>query len=155
VGNLGGSGVLTKRGKYGLKALVNLARSGSRRPSQIADIASAENISKKFLDAILRDLKTAGFVLSRKGPGGGYSLARPADQIMIGPVVRALDGPLAPIACASVTAYQPCDDCPSPADCAVRLTMLRVRDATALVLDNTSLAEMASVEEEELQRGAA
>ncbi|WP_237151755.1 RrF2 family transcriptional regulator [Oryzibacter oryziterrae] len=136
--------MLTNKGKYGLKALVHLARVDADKPTLIADIAKAENISKKFLDAILRDLKNAGFVRSWKGPGGGYALAKPAGDIMIGPVVRALDGPLAPIACASRTAFQPCDDCTDLNGCAVRLTMIEVRDAMAAVLDKLSLAEMSA-----------
>jgi len=135
--------VLTNKGKYGLKAMVHLARLSVGATVQSAEIASTEHISKKFLDAILLDLKNAGFVRSKKGPGGGYALARPAQDIVVGAIVRALDGPLAPIACASRTAYQPCDDCDDLAACAVRLTMLEVRDAMAEVLDRLSLADMA------------
>lgn len=136
--------MLTNKGKYGLKAMVHLARLPVGATVQSAEIARAEHISKKFLDAILLDLKNAGFVRSKKGPGGGYTLARPAQDIVVGAIVRALDGPLAPIACASRTAYQPCDDCDDLAACAVRLTMLEVRDAMAEVLDHMSLADMAA-----------
>lgn len=135
--------MLTNKGKYGLKAMVHLARLPVGATVQSAEIASTEHISKKFLDAILLDLKNAGFVRSKKGPGGGYTLARPAEEIVVGAIVRALDGPLAPIACASRTAYQPCDDCDDLTACAVRLTMLEVRDAMAEVLDRLSLADMA------------
>lgn len=135
--------MLTNKGKYGLKAMVHLARLPVGATEQSAEIASTEHISKKFLDAILLDLKNAGFVRSKKGPGGGYTLARPAEEIVVGAIVRALDGPLAPIACASRTAYQPCDDCDDLTACAVRLTMLEVRDAMAEVLDRLSLADMA------------
>lgn len=134
--------MLTNKGKYGLKALVHLARLEAGRTAQAAEIAAVESIPKKFLDAILLDLRNAGFVRSKKGPGGGYALAREAKEIAVGAVVRALDGPLAPIACASRTAYQPCDDCRDLKACAVRLTMLEVRDAMAQVLDGMSLAEM-------------
>ena len=134
--------MLTNKGKYGLKAMVHLAGVPAGATVQSAEIATAEQISKKFLDAILLDLRNAGFVRSKKGPGGGYALARPAEEIIVGAVVRALDGPLAPIACASRTAYQPCDDCADLAACAVRLTMLEVRDAMAAVLDRMSLADM-------------
>ncbi|MBS1181765.1 MAG: Rrf2 family transcriptional regulator [Proteobacteria bacterium] len=134
--------MLTKKGKYGLKALVYLARSEQGKAIQVAEIAERETISKKFLDAIMRDLKNAGFVRSWKGPGGGFALSRPAAEIVIGPVVRALDGPLAPIACASRTAFQPCDDCGDLRTCAVRLVMTEVRDAMAAVLDGTTLQDM-------------
>ena len=141
--------MLTNKGKYGLKAMVHLARLPAGETVQSAEIAGAEQISKKFLDAILLDLRNAGFVRSKKGPGGGYALARPAEEIVVGGIVRALDGPLAPIACASRTAYQPCDDCRDLAACVVRLTMLEVRDAMAAVLDRMSLADMAAKSEAE------
>ena len=134
--------MLTKKGKYGLKALVHLARSEPGKAVQVAEIATQENISKKFLDAIMRDLKNAGFVRSWKGPGGGFALSRPASEIVIGQAVRALDGPLAPIACASRTAFQPCDDCGDLQTCSVRIVMTEVRDAMAEVLDRTTLADM-------------
>lgn len=145
--------MLTNKGKYGLKAMVHLARLPAGETVQSAEIAAAEQISKKFLDAILLDLRNAGFVRSKKGPGGGYALARPAEEIVVGAIVRALDGPLAPIACASRTAYQPCDDCRDLAACAVRLTMLEVRDAMAAVLDRLSLADMAARAETARERG--
>ncbi len=134
--------MLTRKGKYGLKALVHLARAEPGKAVQVAEIADKENISKKFLDAIMRDLKNAGFVRSWKGPGGGFALSRLPEEIPVGAVVRALDGPLAPIACASRTAFQPCTDCGDKRTCAVRIIMLEVRDATAGVLDHATLASM-------------
>ena len=135
--------MLTKKGKYGLKALVHLAQLPPGQTAFVLDIATKNNISKKFLDAILLELRNTGVLRSKKGPGGGYALARPSSEIMIGQVVRTLDGPLAPIRCASQTAYQPCDDCVSNEDCQVRLSMIEVRDAIASVLDNLSLEEFA------------
>ena len=133
--------MLTKKGKYGLKALVHLSGLPVGQLAFVNDIAVANNIPKKFLDAILGELRNAGFVLSRKGKEGGYRLARPASEIKIGHVVRVLDGPLAPIPCASKTRYQPCTDC-DVATCQIRHLMLDVRNAIAEVLDNTSLTQM-------------
>lgn len=133
--------MLTKKGKYGLKALVYLSRIPVGQLAFVGDIATRNNIPKKFLDAILGELRNAGFVQSRKGKEGGYRLARPASEIKIGHVVRVLDGPLAPISCASRTRYQRCDDC-DEATCEVRHMMLEVRHAIAEVLDNRSLAAM-------------
>jgi Rrf2 family protein len=132
----------TAKGKYGLKALVRIAALPSGETIQATDIAEATNIPKKFLDAILGELRNAGIVYSKKGPGGGYMLAREPEQIQIGHVIRTLDGPLAPIACASRTAYHPCPDCRSIKACAVRLAMTRVRDATSEILDRMSVADM-------------
>lgn len=133
--------MLTKKGKYGLKALAALAEIPEGQLAFVGDIAKANNIPKKFLDAILAELRNAGFVYSRKGKMGGYCLARPSDEIKIGHVVRVLDGPLAPIPCASKTRYQPCNDC-DEATCQIRHLMLDVRNAIADVLDNTSLTQM-------------
>jgi Rrf2 family protein len=149
--------MLTKKGKYGLKALVHLAyRPGEL--SMVNEIAVANNIPKKFLDAILAELRNAGFVYSRKGKLGGYMLARAPDEIHIGHVVRVLDGPLAPIPCASKTRYQPCDDC-DVATCQIRHMMLDVRNAVAEVLDNTTLTQLRDgsgmlLEQEEVKQPA-
>src|SRR5579872_687772 len=134
--------VLTKKGKYGLKAMVHLAGLAPSELAQVADIAETNSISKKFLDHILTELRHAGLVYSKKGKGGGYALARPANEILVGAIVRALDGPLAPIPCASVTAFRPCDDCDDLKSCSVRLIMVEARNAIASVLDHTTLAEM-------------
>jgi len=134
--------VLTNKGKYGLKALVHLA---GLRPGELAlvsDIAERNEIPKKFLDAILGELRNAGFVRSKKGKGGGYALARSPQDIRVGHIVRVLDGPLAPVPCASRTSYRRCDDCVDEERCSVRLMMLEVRDAMATVLDNCTLAQM-------------
>ena len=134
--------VLTNKGKYGLKAMVHLAGLEAGALAQVADIAETNSISKKFLDHILTELRHAGLVYSKKGKGGGYALTRPASEIRVGAIVRALDGPLAPISCASVTAFRPCDDCGDLRSCAVRLVMVEARNAIAMVLDNRTLAEM-------------
>jgi Rrf2 family protein len=134
--------VLTKKGKYGLKAMVHLARLPPGRPVPVLDIASTEKIPKKFLDAILCELRNSGFVTSKMGKGGGYTLARTPAMISVGDIVRALDGPLAPLPCASRTRYQSCDDCRDEARCAVRLVMLDAQRALSEVLDNCTLAQM-------------
>ena len=133
--------MLTRKGKYGLKALVHLAHLPPGNLAFISEIAVANNIPKKFLDAILGELRNAGFVQSRKGKEGGYRLSRPAAEIKIGHVIRVLDGPLAPFPCASRTQYQRCDDC-DEATCQVRHMLLDVRAAIAEVLDSRSLADM-------------
>ena len=130
--------MLTKKGKYGLKALIHLARLESGETAFVADIAAKNNISKKFLDTILLELRNGGLLRSKKGPGGGYALSKPANEIFI----RILDGPLAPIRCASKTAFEPCEDCDHPQDCQIRATMTDVRDAIASILDNMSLEEL-------------
>ena len=135
--------MLTNKGKYGLKALVHLAGLPNGASAQSNEIARTNNIPKKFLDTILGELRLGGFVQSKKGKGGGYMLARRADEIFVGAAIRTLDGPLAPIGCASRLSYQPCGDC-DVATCPVRLLMTEVRDAIARRLDATTLTEMRS-----------
>jgi Rrf2 family protein len=134
--------MLTNKGKYGLKAMSHLAGMPTGQPALVADIAAANSIPKKFLDAILGELRTAGFVHSKKGRGGGYTLARSPDEIRIGDIVRALDGMLAPIGCASRNFYRRCEDCDRTKACGVRIVMAQARDAISSVLDARTLSDM-------------
>jgi Rrf2 family protein len=138
--------MLTKKGKYGLKALIALAQLPEGKTAFSAEIARSNQIPKKFLDSILLELRNAGILRSRKGPSGGYSLLLPASQVRIGHAIRVIDGPLAPIRCASRTAYEGCDDCLDPATCLVRRAMTEVRDAMSAILDQLTLEQMAKAE---------
>ena len=133
--------MLSQKAKYALRALLVLAANTEDVPVHIADIATSQNISRKFLEATLLELRKRGILASRRGRGGGYRLARPADQITFGEIIRIIDGPLAPVPCASVTAFHLCPDCPIPQRCSIRWLMQQVRDATAGVLDNCTLAD--------------
>ena len=133
---------LTKRGEYGLKALIDLAaQADPQSATQIKDIAQRQQIPVKFLEQILLTLKNAGVLRSRAGLGGGYYLAKAPSEITLGQVVRLLDGPLAPIPCVSQTAYERCV-CDDEATCGLRLAMLDVRNAIADILDQTTLADV-------------
>jgi Rrf2 family protein len=134
--------MLSKKAKYGLKALIRLGQERGKGPILISDLAKTERIPKKFLESILLDLKNQGILESRRGKGGGYLLAKPPREIFIGNVIRRLEGPLALVPCASVTAYRPCDDCVDERSCGIRLVMKEVRDATARILDRTTLADL-------------
>jgi Rrf2 family protein len=107
------------------------------------EIAEMQNIPKKFLDAILIELKNHGLIYSKKGLNGGYSLGRKANSIVVGDVIRVIDGPLAPIACASKTRYRPCDDCVDEASCRVKKVMQEAQQALSSVFDAITLEEMA------------
>lgn len=134
--------MLSKKAKYAIKALLRLADHEQGEPMRIADLARMEQIPPKFLEFILLGLKNNGVLQSRKGKGGGYLLARDPATIYLGQIVRMFDGPLAPVPCASQTAYVRCRDCQNEEVCGVRLAMKEVRDATAKVLDGTSLASL-------------
>jgi Rrf2 family protein len=135
---------LSKRGEYGLRAMMMLAapdEQGQPTAMQIREISERENIPAKFLEQILLALKNAGLLHSRMGVGGGYHLARPAGEISLGQIVRVLDGPLAPVKCVSQMAYEPCG-CPDEETCGLRLSMSDVRNAIADIMDHTSLADV-------------
>jgi Rrf2 family protein len=134
--------MLSKKAKYALQACIALAGETTSRPVLIADIAEKDGIPKKFLEIILLDLRNSGVLASRKGKGGGYFLARAPGTIMIGQIVRLMDGPLAPVPCVSQTAYQPCSDCQNEKVCGIRMVMKDVRDAIAGILDQTSLQDV-------------
>jgi Rrf2 family protein len=134
--------MLSKKAKYAIKALIALAEREDEEPMRIADLAAAEQIPPKFLELILLGLRNHGILQSRKGKGGGYRLARDSADIYLGQIVRIFDGPLAPVPCASQTAYVRCADCADQAVCGVHLAMKEVRDATARVLDGTSVASL-------------
>ena len=133
---------LSKRGEYGLRAMIILAdvqKNSSAGMIQIKEISAREGIPAKFLEQILLALKNAGLVHSKMGIGGGYYLARAPKEITLGQIVRTLDGPLAPIKCVSQTAYEPCG-CPDEETCGLRMVMGDVRNAISNILDNTTLA---------------
>ena len=134
--------MLSRKAKYALRALSTLALA---EPAQLQArrIAQEAKVPEKFLESILVELRNAGLVTSKRGTVGGHSLAKPAETIMVGDVVRIIDGPIAPLRCASITAYQPCADCIDPQTCALRDLMGDVRDAMSSIIDKRSLLELA------------
>jgi len=133
---------LSRRGEYALKALLELASRGSSAGATTPEIARKAQIPEPFLNQIMLTLKNAGVLRSRRGAHGGYTLNRPPEEITLGEVARLMDGPLAPIPCASVTAYEPCPTCEEPDTCKLRIIMRTVRDAIAGILDHTTLADV-------------
>jgi Rrf2 family protein len=133
---------MSRKARYGLRALYALSAEEGRGPAVIADLAERERIPHKFLETILLELKNAGILKSKKGKGGGYSLARPPEQITMGQVIRIIDGPLAPIPCVSERAFVRCEECVDEATCGTRQVMKKVRDAIAAILDSTTLADV-------------
>jgi len=144
---------VSKRGEYALRSLINLgiAQELGRSQLQIRELAEKENIPIKFLEAILLDLNRGGFLDSKRGKGGGYFLKKSMNKIKIGDVVRYIDGPLAPISCASVSAYAPCS-CPDEAHCGLRLLMVDVRNAISDILDKYTLQNVVDVTLRKIKR---
>jgi len=134
--------MLSKKTKYGIKALVYLARQENRNPVQISVISKSENISRKFLESILLTLRKDGILGSKKGKSGGYYLLKDPKEIPMTSVMRLLEGPIAMVPCVSLNFYEKCDDCPDENACAVHNVMLKVRDNTLEIFRNTSLADL-------------
>jgi Rrf2 family protein len=133
---------LSKKARYALQAIYALAADDARGPVLIADLAERERIPRKFLEAILLELRNAGILHSKKGKGGGYSLARSPREITLGQIIRVIDGPLAPVPCVSERAYERCEGCVNEETCGTRMVMKEVRDAISKILDARSVADV-------------
>ena len=144
--------LISKKTKYALQALVNLAEQPGGQPVLISELARAERIPKKFLEFILLSLRKGGVLQSKIGKGGGYYLSLPPAKVSIGMVVRILEGDLAPVQCLSETNYARCEECGDEATCGIRLVMVDVNRALSAVLDSLTLADM--VERSEAARAS-
>ncbi|MFO1121351.1 MAG: Rrf2 family transcriptional regulator [Hyphomicrobiales bacterium] len=136
--------MISQRARYAFKAVVALARAPAGTGLQIRQLSERENLPRKFLEQILLTLKAAGYISSRRGRDGGYELLKPADLIYIGPLLRAVDGPIAPLPCLSRTAYRRCEDCRDEASCELRIAFARAYQNYLSMLENTTLAEVMS-----------
>ena len=138
--------MLAHKTRYALRALLYLAEETEGDPVQLASIATSQRVPPKYLELIMLDLKKAGLVKSVRGPRGGYRLAREPKEISFGEIVRAMEGPIALVPCASVNYYAPCGDCHDEATCAIRRAFAILRDRSSELLEGISLAEAAGWE---------
>jgi Rrf2 family protein len=135
--------MLSRKTKYAINALVYLAReSKDGEPVQISRIAESENIPRKFLEAILLDLRHAGMLNSRKGKTGGYYLQQTPEEINIADVMRLFDGPIALLPCVAYKYYEKCDECIDEEACGIRAVFSDVRSETVRMLKKATLAEI-------------
>ncbi|MDC1464274.1 Rrf2 family transcriptional regulator [Polaribacter sp.] len=134
--------MLSKKTKYGIKALTFLGRQVDNTPVAIATISKSENISLKFLESILLTLRKNGILGSKKGKGGGYYLLKSPSEIPMTAIMRILEGPISMVPCVSLNFYKKCADCPDESACAVHNLMMQVRDNTLDIFRNTSLADL-------------
>jgi Rrf2 family protein len=133
--------MLSQRAKYALKAMIALAGDRGLKPLSVTDIAKRANVPRAFLEQILSDLKRRNLLISTRGARGGFRLARLPQDVSFADIIRHIDGPLALAPCASRTAYRPCPECGDVKSCTLRKTLVKARDATAQVLEHTSLAD--------------
>ena len=138
--------MLAQKTRYALRSLLYLAEESGEEPVRLARIAQTQQVPPKYLELIMLELKKAGLVTSVRGPKGGYRLTRDPAGISFGEVVRAMQGPIALIPCASVNFYAPCGDCHDEATCAIRRAFSMLRDQSAQLLEGISLAEAAQWE---------
>lgn len=131
---------LSTKGEYASRAMLELALHHDEGAFHIRDISAAQDIPERYLEQILLQLKRAGYLRSRKGPHGGYSLAKPPSRISVAEVIRAMDGPLAPIGCVSVTAKA---FCAREVSCGLKGLWKEVRDAIASILERTTFEDLA------------
>ena len=134
--------MLSQKTKYALKALLYLAQQEEGYIARTIEIAEGANIPKKFLEAILLELRNHGILQSQKGKGGGYYLRIPPDQVTFAKIIRIVDGPIAPALCVSLHFYGKCDDCADEETCKLRSVLAKWRDANLSVLEKTTLEEL-------------
>jgi Rrf2 family protein len=132
---------LSLRGEYALRALIVLGQHYSAGVVRIQTISEQQNIPQGFLAQILNDLKSGRFVESRRGVSGGYRLARPPAEITLAPVLRHIEGAIAPVSCVSEKFYKQCT-CPDESHCAIRSVMKEVRDAILKIIEQVTVADL-------------
>lgn len=142
---------LSKKCRYALRALYRLARQKPGETLSIAVLAEEEKLSRKFLEAILVQLRNHQIVESHQGKNGGYNLARDPGQLFLGQIIRAVDGPFEPLPCLSAVKQQTCPECVSEAACQTRAVLREAMAASDSILEQISLAEMERRRLEELQ----
>ncbi len=138
--------MITKKSKYAIKALIYLSKQEKNHRVLIEDIAQNERIPKKFLEAILLDLRKAGYLGSKKGKGGGYYLLKPAEEINMAEVMRLFDGAIALVPCVAHRYYEPCDECLDEITCPIREVFRVIREQTVATLKDNSFAELVEKE---------
>jgi len=133
--------MISKKGKYAIRAALYLASHHGKGPITVDKISSAEGISHKFLETIMQELKNGGLLQSHRGKRGGYTLRLSPHKITIGRIIRLIDGPLAPVRCVSASAYAPCPDCPNEKKCNIRMVMKEIKEAISWVVDRKTLEQ--------------
>lgn len=134
--------MLSKKCKYAIHALVYLAERHGQGPVQIGEIADQQKIPKKFLEAILLELRNGRILNSKKGKGGGYYLQRNPEEINLTEVIRLTNGPIALLPCVSLNFYESCEECVNEKNCTIRTTFLTIRDETLKILSESNLAAL-------------
>jgi len=139
--------MLSKKAKYAIKALVFLAKNLDKLPLPTSKISELGNIPKKSLEAILLELRNAGYLFSKKGTDGGYILSKPPGEIFLIGIVRLMDGPIARVSCVSAYHYHSCEECTDEATCSIRKVYFKIREAELKILSAITIADMVNDEQ--------
>lgn len=144
--------MLSKKSKYAIKALISLAkRYEDKTPLKISVIAEEQHIPRKFLEAILVELRNNGLLHSRMGASGGYLLAKHPNEVFLSQIIRISGGPIAMLPCVSLNFYEPCEECENEDTCSLRDVAKEVREATIAILSKTSIADL--IQREDILKG--
>jgi Rrf2 family protein len=138
--------MLTKKAKYAIKAIIYLSKKKKGEHALISEISEEERIPKKFLEAILLDLRKAGYLGSKKGKGGGYYLIKPPEEVNMADVLRLFEGAIALVPCVAHKYYERCDECVDEETCAIREVFRIVREQTVAILKDNNFAEVVNKE---------
>lgn len=130
---------LSTRGRYGLRAMLDMAIDQSDGPITLNSISERQGVSIGYLEQLMVPLKKEGLIRSVRGAQGGYLLARDPEDITVGDIIRALEGPIAPVACVSEDYPEECDRAEG---CVTRLVWAKVRDSIVDVFDSLTLYDM-------------
>ena len=138
--------MLSKKTKYAINALVYLAKKPPKQSVLISEISEKEHIPKKFLEAILLDMKNAGLLNSKKGKGGGYYLLKDPSEVNLADVIRLFDGAIGMLPCVTHKYYEKCEECEDEVTCGIRHTFLSIRNETVELLKQNTLAQIVETE---------
>lgn len=139
--------MISKKTKYAIKALMVLARNYGKQPMQIAKIAEAERIPRKFLEQILLEMRNGGVLYSKKGAGGGYNFNKDPEDVYLSQIMRLIDGPIALLPCVSLNFYRSCEECVEEHACGIKDVFTDVRNAMLNILNDTSIADLVKRED--------
>jgi Rrf2 family protein len=146
--------MLSKKCKYAIHALVYLAERFQQGPVHIQEIADRQRIPKKFLEAILLELRNANILHSKKGKGGGYYLYKQPEEVSLIEIIRLMDGAIAMLPCVSLKYYEPCEECVDEHLCGIRDAFIGVRDETLRVLASNTLAHIVKTKSKKSEEDA-
>lgn len=130
---------MSTKGRYGLRALIDLAQYSENEPVSITSISSRQGISERYLEQLMSKLKKAEIIKSIRGAGGGYTLAKPIEEISIGDVLRALEGNIEPVECSGI---QSDSNCHSAGGCVSKIVWQRINDSVNEAVDGIMLEEL-------------